>query len=400
MHALVLTQHDIAAPKYGGALRVSLLVDQLLKRGIRVSAIRFRPAGDHPSPADARLPIRDVIEPPGCSVAPVAALFHLASRAAERIAFAFDREERIDLIQSDPPWTALTGDRLARRLKLPHVLLAQNCESALAAQFAKTGPARRLPIVGLVASGFNVAVLRWAEKRTMAAADLALTPSTQDREEMASIGIATRRVEILPNGTRVRRLPTRVRAEMRNRLGLSPDTPVVVFVGRMDYPPNRDAAEAICAHIAPRCPGIVFLLVGSNFPKVFVPDNVVPTGCVDEVDGYLSASDLAIVPIQRGSGTRIKILDAWAAGLPVLSTPSGASGLVYRDGVDIVLEDDIRRFPDHILELFESPGRLAHLSQGAFEAGTAYRWDTIGERYTELLEALLRQTSEVLSGRI
>src|SRR5439155_916404 len=83
--------------------------------------------------------------------------------------------------------------------------------------------------------------------------------------------------------------------------------------------------------------------VGMNPPSIETPLNVRMVGEVERVDGCLGAADMAIVPLTRGSGTRIKILDAWAAGLPVLSTSIGASGLDYVDGHNILLEDDIAR---------------------------------------------------------
>ena len=406
MHILVLTQHNVADPRYGGALRVSALAEQLRRNGAHVSVIRFRSADELPSPEGGRFSVRDVIVPPGYAMASVAALYHRISRDADRAACAFHAGESVDLIQSDPPWAALTGQRLAQRLRAPHVVLAHNCESVLAAQFARAGPARRVPLAGRLLSRINLAVLRRAEKRTIESADLTLTPSAHDREEMARIGIATGRVEVLPNGTSVRPVSADVRAAMRAQLDLDPDDPVVVFVGRMDYPPNREAAEIICKDIAPRCPAARFVLVGSHPPAGPKPANVTSTGSVAEVETYLSAGDLAIVPMLRGSGTRIKILDAWAAGLPVLSTSTGASGLGYRNGVDIVIEDDPLRFPARIIELLSAPDRLAHLRCGALQAAVSYRWETIGNRYVGLLRALTLQaasalpTSEMLQSHI
>src|SRR6185503_9107990 len=101
-------------------------------------------------------------------------------------AFAIHRERPIDLVQSDPPWAALTGARIARRLRVPHVLLAQNCETALATEFARTGPAHRVPLIGRRVSDFNIGVVRWAEKRAISGASLTLTPSVHDREELAA----------------------------------------------------------------------------------------------------------------------------------------------------------------------------------------------------------------------
>lgn len=391
MHVLILTFHNVLAPQYGGALRVARLLDQLLRKGHRVSVMRFCLASDTPSLAHPPLSVRDLIVPGGYPLAPLAALTHFLSWSAERYALALHQEKPIDVLQSDLPWVALTGERLARRLQVPHVLLSQNCESTLATHIAKTAIARRLPLIGNWVADFNVTLLQWAEKREITLADLTLTPSTADRDEMASVGIPIQRVELLPNGTTVQPQSPSARQEMRQRLGLSSGTPTVIFVGRLDYPPNREAVEVIGCQIAPQCPQVVFLMIGLNPPQLPWPENVKQLGFVDRVDDYLNASDLAVVPITFGSGTRIKILDAWAAGLPVLSTSAAASGLKYNEGVNIFIEDDLSQFPTRIEEMFRYPQQLASLKQAALEAALPYRWEAIGQHYVERLQTLVEE---------
>ena len=388
MHALVLTQNDVVSPKYGGSLRITSLVGELRKRGARVSIIRFRRAGDVPTPRQTDL--YEVEVPRHYEMASVAALYHWLSRAAERKAEHIHRANKIDLVQSDPPWPSLSGERIARHVGVPHVVLSQNCESALAAQFSRTGPARRIPLAGAAIANLNLKVLRWAEKQAVERADLTLTPSEADREEMAALGMSTDRVHLLPNGTRVQRLPKDARTKARQALGIGPESPVVVFLGRLDYLPNRQALDTIRERIAPLCPEVTFMVVGSNPPPIEATDNVMMVGQVESVDEYLRVSDLSVVPITQGSGTRIKILDAWAAGLPVLSTSMGASGLNYRNWQDIVIEDDVERFAERVREMLGRPECLTLLVEGSLRAVAPYRWEAIGERYVQMLHTLVR----------
>jgi glycosyltransferase involved in cell wall biosynthesis len=391
MHVLALTQHDILVPRYGGALRDSMLLKRLLAYDHRVNVIRFRLATEAPSLPDPNLPVYDVIVPDSYPIAPIAALTHLLSSQATRLALDLNEKYYVDLIQSDPPWAALTGARVANRLRVPHVILSQNCESKLAAQIAKATLAWRIPVVGRLISGFNVAVLQWAEKRAIANANLSLTPSVRDRQEMESCGIPTSRVEITPNGTSTFELSRTARARVRHRLRLD-TAPIVIFAGRLDYPPNTEAARTICEAIAPQCPRIIFILVGLNPPQIKLPPNVRALGYVDDINIYFNSSDLSIVPITFGSGTRLKILDAWSAGVPVVSTSIAASGLEYEDGVNIVIENDLKRFPQRIQELLDSCSYLAKLRLGALQAAKPYHWDVIGRQYVKRLEALVRQS--------
>ena len=388
MHLLALTYNNVGSPRSGGALRVASLCWELLKAGHNVSVIRFRKPDDMPSPSSGEMTIHDIVLPPGHDLAPVAALTHTLSRKADRLAHGIHMVTPLDVVQSDPPWISLDGARIARKLGVPHMVLSQNCETVLARQFSLNGPARKVPVVGSLLANFNIEVTRRAEKRTLEGAALVLTPSAQDEVEMASVGIKLRVMRVLPNGTGVRRLSKEERTEARIRLGLHAERPAVIFVGRMDYLPNRDAIDTICERIGPACPGVTFMLVGSNPPAIQTPANVQLIGYVESVDEYLAAADLAIVPITRGSGTRIKILDAWAAGLPVLSTSTGASGLGYTEGENIAIEDDLESFPRRIIEVLASPEKLQRLSRGALDASVPYQWSMIGKDYVNALYAL------------
>jgi glycosyltransferase involved in cell wall biosynthesis len=392
MHLLVLTQNNIAPARYGGALRVDALIRGLQARGHRVSVIRFVSPGEPPSvEGSAGLSVLDVQTPAGYPTPPVAAAYHLLGNVAVRHAIKINRAAPVSLVQSDVPWAALTGHRIARRLGVRHVLMSMNCETTLARQFSHDSFARKLPLVGGLLAGLNLEVLRRAEKFSVETADLTATPSSGDISEMASVGIQPRRAVLVPNGTAVRPRPE-ARAEVRRGLGVGDDEPVALFVGRMDYPPNLEAAGAICNVIAPGCPQVRFLLVGSNPQRMQTPPNVTIVGQVDSVEPYLSAADVSLVPLSRGSGTRIKILDAWAAGLPVISTSIGASGLTYLNRTNILIEDDLRRFPGRIAGLLESSQLQLTLKEGALAAAASYAWDSIAGEYEEALRVLASET--------
>jgi glycosyltransferase involved in cell wall biosynthesis len=166
----------------------------------------------------------------------------------------------------------------------------------------------------------------------------------------------------------------------------------------MDYPPNLEAAGAICNVIAPGCPQVRFLLVGSNPQRMQTPPNVTIVGQVDSVEPYLSAADVSLVPLSRGSGTRIKILDAWGAGLPVISTSIGASGLAYLHRANILIEDDLDGFPGRIAGLLESSELQLTLKEGALAAAALYAWDAIASEYEETLRTLAGETGRREAG--
>jgi glycosyltransferase involved in cell wall biosynthesis len=81
------------------------------------------------------------------------------------------------------------------------------------------------------------------------------------------------------------------------------------------------------------------------------------TGFVEDAVAALAAAKVAVVPVRAGSGTRVKILEAWAAGTPVVSTGLGAAGLECRDGEHLLVADDPGSFAGAVSDLLASSGR-------------------------------------------
>ena len=139
----------------------------------------------------------------------------------------------------------------------------------------------------------------------------------------------------------------------------------LLYQGGMDWYPNRDAVEFFARAILPEVrrdfPGIRFTVAGRNPPAEFVAElgvkhQVEFTGTVPDMRPYLSQATVVVVPIRLGSGTRIKILEACAAGVPVVSTTIGAEGLDFTPGKEIVLADDPSEFASAVVTLLRDRG--------------------------------------------
>jgi glycosyltransferase involved in cell wall biosynthesis len=130
--------------------------------------------------------------------------------------------------------------------------------------------------------------------------------------------------------------------------------PVVMFAATLRYPPNGDAACFLASEIAPRLAervaGVQVRLVGVVAPPLAAelsdPPLVTVLGAVPEMAEELARTDLVIVPLRFGSGTRIKILEAFAHRIPVVSTSLGAEGLGVTHGVHLLLADDASGIAD------------------------------------------------------
>jgi glycosyltransferase involved in cell wall biosynthesis len=111
----------------------------------------------------------------------------------------------------------------------------------------------------------------------------------------------------------------------------------------------------------------VFIIVGINPPKIPYPHNVKRTGYLPDVRPVLAGADICIAPICSGSGTRLKILEYMAMGKPVISTSKGAEGIDYTHGLNIVIEDEIERYPEIIHQLVADETRCSDLGRNALK---------------------------------
>jgi glycosyltransferase involved in cell wall biosynthesis len=134
---------------------------------------------------------------------------------------------------------------------------------------------------------------------------------------------------------------------------------VIVFSGNMEYHPNLSAVRFFRAGVWPRLraewPDLVWRLVGKNPEAIRTAvagdPRIEVRGPVENAVCELARADIAVVPLLAGSGTRFKILEAWAAGLPVVSTTVGAEGLPARHEVEILLADGAPAFAQAVSRL-------------------------------------------------
>ncbi len=146
---------------------------------------------------------------------------------------------------------------------------------------------------------------------------------------------------------------------------------VIVFSGTLEYGPNRTAVQYFAAKIWPRLrqtwPDLKWRLVGRHPEAVekYVrgDSRIERTGPVEDAIPHLAAAKVAVVPVLSGSGTRLKIVEAWAAGTPVVSTSLGAEGLPTVNGENILLADDAAGFAAAISKLLSSSAERERLAQ-------------------------------------
>jgi len=139
-----------------------------------------------------------------------------------------------------------------------------------------------------------------------------------------------------------------------------------------------------------------FVIVGKNPPAEVVAlggdPRVVVTGYAADARPYLAAADAFVVPLHAGGGMRVKILDAWLWGLPVVSTSTGAEGIEVRDGENLLIADGAEAFAAATVRVL----RDGELNEGLRAAGRAwveekYAWQAVYRRVDAVYDGLGRK---------
>jgi glycosyltransferase involved in cell wall biosynthesis len=162
----------------------------------------------------------------------------------------------------------------------------------------------------------------------------------------------------------------------------------VLFFGTLNYGPNRDGIGWFCRDVWPVIhsarPDARLEIVGIDPPPDVMVLNELPgvevTGFVPDIRSKLWTATLGIAPLRWGGGTRLKILEALAAGCPVVSTSAGAEGLDLKDGREILIADTADEFARAVIDLLQDPAKRAELSAaGQHSVAAKYDWSVIAQ---------------------
>jgi glycosyltransferase involved in cell wall biosynthesis len=283
----------------------------------------------------------------------------------------------VDLIHFDHLHTAQWAP-IARTLcpSARLVLDEHNVESALFERLAPLAPRPLRPLVR-----WHHRQVRRLEARLVSQMDLVLACSPVDGQQLEHLG--ARAVHVVPNGVRIGgpSAPARPRA-LRND---------VVFVGAMDWLPNGDAALRLARELWPRVEADLapsrLMLIGRNPSsrlQAYQRPNLVVTGTVPSVAPFLEGAWATAVPLRLGSGTRLKLLEAAAAGVPIVASPLAAEGLPFEDGREALLANTDEEFARALRYLRNNPEEANALAQRAAVLAQRYAWGEVG---TELMRA-------------
>ncbi|MGB1253118.1 MAG: glycosyltransferase [Candidatus Promineifilaceae bacterium] len=213
---------------------------------------------------------------------------------------------------------------------------------------------------------------RWACEQS----DAVVAVSESDRGALRNLSVPAQKVTVIPNCIDTQ--PYQVYEG-----DVQPFD--VVFMGKMDYRPNIDAmlwfVDAIWPAIRAQHPNATCAIVGqkphARLDRVREVAGVTLTGWVESVQPYLHGAKVFIMPLRMGSGTRLKLIEAMAAGKAIVSTTIGAAGFPVTDKQELMIADAAPAFADAVNRILADPADSQTMSAAAQQFAVQYDWRVV-----------------------
>ena len=279
------------------------------------------------------------------------------------------RRGKTDLIHIEPSyvWPSLPVT------SKPVVVAEHNIEYKVYKQFADAYPV--LPIRVLLK--YDVAKHKLAERHVWERASHITAVSEDDASRIRKH--VNTPVTVIPNGVDLEYF------NFRQKTGI-PSDPLCLFVGTFAWVQNQDALEYLCDKVWPvintKIPKAKLRIVGRQLPKSTIQKlhqiKAEVNENAEDIRTEYSKADFLIAPIRVGGGTKYKILESMASGLPVITTHKGAEGLPLQHDAHVLLADTPDEFAQSMLRLMKSPDLVHTITSGARKiVSERFSWETI-----------------------
>jgi glycosyltransferase involved in cell wall biosynthesis len=335
----------------GGRLVMALTIDALIDAGVDVTLVApsIADGAATSAPASVHAQFVDVRPRPWLTAGvsslrsgqPVTIERHTHLAIAEKIEDLV-RRERFDLVHVEQP-QALPGAMPLIRSGMPCVLRAQNVESAIWSRL----PRGRLVSPLLRAEGRR---LRRFETAAVAMAQVTIALSATDAAKLAALDPAARIVVIPPPAPAI----TSLRADKPAMAG----DPALVWIGSAGWPPNEEAGRWLIAEIWPalaaRLPQARLHLFGVGRSEDATAANVIAHAAPRESGEAFDPRSILLLPLRTPTGVRMRLLEAWSRGMPVIASPAAVEGLDTTDGEDVLIAASAADFAECVARLAAS----------------------------------------------
>jgi glycosyltransferase involved in cell wall biosynthesis len=301
------------------------------------------------------------------------------------------RSKNYTVILAHLPWSAAASYSVVKS-RIPVIYVAHNFEYALIRQTA----------------GFFIIqwLIYFAERYACRKAGKIICVSEKDLRSIKKFyAIPESKLCLIPNTVDVPFLSKTNtlynKHEERKKLKLDQSSFVVLFPGRINYIPNLDALKFTINELVPTIKNegadIRIVVAGAGIPKKYLRyrDDIISFHSdVEDMRQFYAVADVVIVPLRLGSGTRIKIMESFAAKVPVISTAKGAEGISYRDRRDILIaQNDARDFLSKIQELSTNVTLRREIIANAYHlVQNTYDTKLVSKRFRTVITEVTKHT--------
>jgi glycosyltransferase involved in cell wall biosynthesis len=377
VRVLFVASHPPLPRDNGGRLRTFHLLDELSKRA-QVTLITLDQEPGAPAPRvtaaeiEQALPkltsVRTVPAPAGNRRAIQLQALLTRTSYTMRLHRSPELDEAVTRALDDKPDLVHCDSLFCAQVHRPGntwVLSLHNAESLLKRRLAAVSTGSRKLLYNAEATA-----LAKLERHYATAFDHVVTVSDKERELFARLNPST---VTIPNGVGPRPQPK----------PRSPHDPLrLLFVGSLNYEPNREGLEWFAREVLPRVEAEVEAVgPGRRGPEL---PGITYLGRVEDLEPVYARADAAIVPLRAGAGSRLKVLEALALGVPLISTTLGAEGYDLTDGENALLAEDADAFVERLQRVRDLAPKLV---TNGYAFAKPYFWPAIGERLAGTYEA-------------
>ena len=287
-----------------------------------------------------------------------------------------------DVVQIEHSYGFLPFEVALSRHRQPFVLCEHNVESQLGAATYGKWPLLLRPL----ARYDQWRGRRW-ERRVLSQASAVAAVTEADARTMERLS-GGQPVGVVSNG-----VDTRAFSQVHPAVG----SDKVLFVGNYEYAPNVDAIEWALDEVLPRLwrqrPQARFIVCGHALPQAwrrrFTDARIEWRGYVPDLTEVQAEAAAFLAPLRFGGGSKLKVLEALAAGLPLVSTPEGVSGLGVVDGVHAHLGGTAEGLVDGLVAVLGQPDRARELGEaGRAHVAARFDWAAAAAQLESLYERL------------
>jgi len=291
------------------------------------------------------------------------------------------KKESVDLIQCEFPTTIFPSFLVKSLFSIPLVYDAHNVESERLRSMKEVSKLYAAFVAQMEILGARIS-------------DKVFVVSEKDKEQLIALNIPCNKIKVIPNSVEIDKFSPAVDGmTVRNKYGLNGKM-VFILHGSLSYQPNKEAIAILLNDIMPvilkKYPNCHLLLVGKDPSEISKP-NVLVTGFVENLPEYIAAADIALVPLLRGGGTKIKMLEYMACGKAIVSTIKAAEGLNLENERDaLICKYPNAEFTGLVLRAIEDSNLRKRIGENArTKVESFYDWEKNSKKAVDVYHSLV-----------